>query len=166
MIVWNMPSSMYDDIMAGNVPNLSNNNQERRCRQILMNNSRFGWSLISKYSKLSPTRLRIWPMQWTRLMFLWLSGETFDLLPAGVNCLGVWSLFKSQVFSPQFFINVFYQVLQLKCHCFYDGSAYQGKCFQIGLLKFVNFWNILNKGHGQFIERKKEIFFQTFEKYR
>lgn len=105
-------------------------------------------------------------MQWTRLMFLWLSGETFDLLPAGVNCLGVWSLFKSQVFSPQFFINVFYQVLQLKCHCFYDESAYQGKCFQIGLLKFVNFWNILNKGHGQFIEIKKEIFFQTFEKYR
>lgn len=81
-------------------------------------------------------------MQWTRLMFLWLSGETFDLLPAGVNCLGVWSLFKSQVFSPQFFINVFYLVLQLKCHCFYDGSAYQGKCFQTGLLKYqyVNFW--------------------------
>lgn len=100
-------------------------------------------------------------MQWTRLMFLWLSGETFDLLPAGVNCLGVWSLFKSQVFSPQFFINVFYLVLQLKCHCFYDGSAYQGKCFQTGLLKYryVNFWNFfLIRVMDNLLKEKRKYF--------
>lgn len=102
-------------------------------------------------------------MQWTRLMFLWLSGETFDLLPAGVNCLGVWSLFKSQVFSPQFFINVFYLVLQLKCHCFYDGSAYQGKCFQTGLFKYryVNFWNfflIILRVMDNLLKEKRKYF--------
>lgn len=100
-------------------------------------------------------------MQWTRLMFLWLSGETFDLLPAGVNCLGVWSLFKSQVFSPQFFINVFYLVLQLKCHCFYDGSAYQGKYFQTGLLKYryVNFWNFfLIRVMDNLLKEKRKYF--------
>lgn len=77
------------------------------------------------------------------------------------NCLGVWSLFKSQVFSPQFFINVFYLVLQLKCHCFYDGSAYQGKCFQTGLLKYryVNFWNFfLIRVMDNLLKEKRKYF--------
>lgn len=133
-------SSMYEDIMAGNGPNLSSNNWEHRYSQILMNNSRLGWSLISKYWKAESYEVKnltkaVNPFD----VFVIFWRDIFDLLPAGVNCLGVWSLFKSQVFSPQFFICVFYQVLQLKCHCFYDGSAYQGKCYQTELLKYVNF---------------------------
>lgn len=36
--------------------------------------------------------------------------------------------------------------------------------FKVPVRKLLK--NFFNKGHGQFIERKKEIFFQTFEKYR